>query len=130
MIRVVIRRELWRWARERAGLTVEALLPKFPKLDRWESGDERPTLKQVERFAKITHAPVGFLFLPEPPVERLPLPDFRTVRNARIERPSPNMLEMIYVCQQRQAWYHVACVAAVCRAPRTLQVPRACLPRA
>ena len=94
-----------RWARERAGLTVEQLRKKFPKLDRWEREEERPTLKQLKRFAKATHAPIGYLFLPAPPVERIPLPDFRTVQNERIERPSPDMLEMVYVCQQRQAWY-------------------------
>src|SRR5690242_1119480 len=106
MLRVAVRKELLRWARERAGLTVKDLLPRFPKLELWEDEKEQPTLKQVERFAKATYAPVGYLFLTEPPVEPIPLPDFRTVRNTRIERPSPNMLEMIYVCQQRQSWYH------------------------
>lgn len=94
-----------RWARERAGLTVEQLRAKFPKLELWEREEEQPTLKQVERFAKATRAPIGFLFLPEPPGERVPLPDLRTVRNERIDRPSPDMLEMVYVCQQRQTWY-------------------------
>src|SRR6185295_5972269 len=105
MIRGEIKPELFSWARERAGLETDALSHRFPKLEAWENGTARPTLKQVEEFAKATHAPVGFLFLDEPPVETIPIPDFRTIRNKPIARPSPDLLDMIYVCQQRQEWY-------------------------
>jgi len=105
VIRVEIKPELLSWARERAGLEVDALSHRFPKITAWEQGTVRPTLKQVEDFAKATHTPVGFLFLKEPPVENVPIPDFRTIRNKAIARPSPDLLDMIYVCQQRQEWY-------------------------
>lgn len=95
-----------RWARERAKLTVQHLEGPFPKLELWEKGEASPTLKQLERLAKATHVPVGFLFLSEPPVERIPIPDFRTREIASHRHPSPDLLEMLYVCQQRQAWYH------------------------
>lgn len=105
MIRVEIKPELLSWARERAGLEVDSLSHRFPKITAWESGTVNPTLKQVEEFAKATHTPVGFLFLDEPPVENIPIPDFRTIRNKPVARPSPDLLDMIYVCQQRQEWY-------------------------
>lgn len=105
MIRVRIRAELLIWARERAGYDQDLLLHRFPKLADWERGTTQPTLKQVEDFAKATHTPVGFLFLPEPPVEQIPIPDFRTIRNKPIARPSPDLLDVLYVCQQRQEWY-------------------------
>src|SRR2546425_4979289 len=105
MIRVEIKPELLSWARERAGLDADALAHRFPKLDAWEEGTVKPTLKQIEDFAKATHTPVGFLFLKEPPVEKIPIPDFRTIRNKPIARPSPDLLDVIYVCQQRQEWY-------------------------
>src|SRR5438309_1185528 len=105
MIRVDIEPQLLTWARERAGLEADALSKRFPKLSTWEQGTAKPTLKQVEDFARATHTPVGFLFLKEPPVENIPIPDFRTIRNKAIARPSPDLLDMIYVCQQRQEWY-------------------------
>ena len=105
MIRVDIKPELLSWARERAGYDLDALAHRFPKLTAWEQGTAEPTLKQVEKFANAMHAPIGFLFLKEPPVEHIPIPDFRTAGNKRISRPSPDLLETIYVCQQRQEWY-------------------------
>jgi len=105
MMKVAVRPALLRWARERAGKTVDDLKARFPKLNLWECGESQPTLKQVEGFAKVTYAPVGYLFLSEPPVERIPIPDFRTVNNRHIAHASPNLLEMVYLCQQRQAWY-------------------------
>ncbi len=105
MIRVDVKPELLSWARERAGIELDALVHRFPKLMAWEHAAARPTLKQLENFAKATHTPIGFLFLEEPPVEKIPIPDFRTIRNEAIARPSPDLLDMIYVCQQRQEWY-------------------------
>jgi Zn-dependent peptidase ImmA (M78 family) len=104
-MRVAVEPALLRWARERAELDVAPLLKRFPKLEEWESGGLQPTLKQLESFARITHAPIGYLFLSEAPVETVPIPDFRTVENARIDQPSPDLLDTIYVCEQRQEWY-------------------------
>jgi Zn-dependent peptidase ImmA (M78 family) len=103
--RVKVRPELLRWARERAGLEAGELGHRFPALERWEQGEGRPTLKQLERFANAVHVPVGYLFLGEPPVEQVPIPDLRTVGNERLRRPSPDLLETVYICQQRQEWY-------------------------
>ena len=105
MTRVDVRPEMLRWARERAGFNISSLAHRIPQLPAWERGEKQPTLKQLEGFAKATHAPIGYLFLPQPPVERVPIPDFRTVANARIDHPSPDLLDTLYLCQQRQEWY-------------------------
>ncbi|MGI8402018.1 MAG: ImmA/IrrE family metallo-endopeptidase [Gemmatimonadaceae bacterium] len=106
MIRPDVNPKLLRWARQRANLTAEDLARRFPKLNAWERGDGNPTLKQLESLAKATYAPLGYFFLAEPPVETLPIPDFRTGRKGNAARPSPNLLDTVYLCQQRQSWYH------------------------
>lgn len=105
MNRVPVEPALLRWARERAGRSTESLSKRFPKLEAWERREAQPTLKQLEAFAKATHTPVGFLFLPEPPEERIPIPDFRRVSDAEPSPPSPDLLDTLYLCQQRQDWY-------------------------
>ncbi|HEY2951788.1 MAG TPA: ImmA/IrrE family metallo-endopeptidase, partial [Verrucomicrobiae bacterium] len=105
MSRVAINPKLLRWACDRSGQEESALVKRFPKLPQWESGEAQPTLKQVEAFAKATYTPIGYLFLQEPPVEKVPIPDFRTIDNEHVGHPSPDLLDTIYVCQQRQEWY-------------------------
>lgn len=79
------------------------LTPRFPQLPAWERGEKQPTFKQLEAFARATHTPFGFLFLAAPPEERLPIPDFRTVKQRPL-RPSPDLLDTIYAMQRRQDW--------------------------
>jgi Zn-dependent peptidase ImmA (M78 family)/transcriptional regulator with XRE-family HTH domain len=105
VMRVDVRPELLEWARVRASLTVEALAKRFPRFEQWEEGTQRPTLKQLETFARVARVPLGYLFLLEPPAEPLPIPDFRTVGDGGVRRASPDLLDTIYACQERQAWY-------------------------
>jgi Zn-dependent peptidase ImmA (M78 family) len=96
-----------RWARERAGLTNEALAEKLrvppAQVQGWEQAGALK-LALAEKLAKATHTPLGFLFLATPPDERLPIPDFRTVGDAAVRQPSPDLIETIQTMQRRQAW--------------------------
>lgn len=108
-VRVEVRPEMLEWARARSGIADESWARRFPRYDAWMAGGPAPTLKQLEDFARKTHTPAGFLFLDEPPIESVPIPDFRTVgdRGVRTDgaAPSADMLDVIYVCQARQEWY-------------------------
>ena len=104
--RVDVKPELLRWARERARLDVAVLVRRFPRYLEWEQGTARPTLKQLETFARTSRVPVGYLFLSEVPIEEVPISDFRTVGDSAIGCPSPEMLDTVHLCQQRQDWYH------------------------
>ena len=103
--RVAVRPELLRWARERGRVEIHDLVHRFPNLPDWEAGRAAPTLRQLEAFAHATHAPFGFLLLDTPPVEPVPIPDFRTRDAKRVEAPSADLLDTIFACQERQDWY-------------------------
>ncbi len=98
-----------RWARERAGLDQTTLAKKVTgkptagRVKQWEQTGVL-TFAQVRKLAHATHTPEGFLYLNEPPDDRLPIPDFRTVKDERVRRPSPDLLDTVNMMQRRQTW--------------------------
>lgn len=94
-----------RWAAQRARMHDDDLATRFRKWPLWLSGDAQPTLKQLEDFARLSHTAIGYFFLTEPPTLKLPVPDFRTLRDEALAEPSSDLLDTLYLCQQRQDWY-------------------------
>lgn len=93
------------WAAQRAGLGDAVLTRHYPKWPLWLTGEAQPTLRQLQDFARRTHTAIGYFFLPHPPNLPLPIPDFRTLRDEAMGEPSSNLLDTIYLCQQRQDWF-------------------------
>ncbi|MDY6930280.1 MAG: hypothetical protein SWN10_24870 [Pseudomonadota bacterium] len=97
------------WARERAQLSVAVLASKLKvpeeKIDAWESGEKQPTFKQAQAFAARTHIPFGYLYLRQPPEEKMPLPDLRTVDGNAPRQASPELIEMAQIVLRRQEWF-------------------------
>lgn len=93
------------WAVKRARLDELAVERRFRKWPLWLAGEAQPTLRQLEDFARWTHTPIGYFFLPEPPKLDLPIPDFRTIRDEVLSKPSSELLDTLYLCEQRQEWY-------------------------
>lgn len=63
---------LLRWARIESGLEPETVAKRLKfndasKLEAWEAGKAKPTLRQAERLANIYKRPLGVFFLPHPP---------------------------------------------------------------
>ena len=107
-VTVEVQSSVLEWARGRSGIDDETWVTRFPRYEAWLGGETAPTLKQLEEFARRTHTPVGFLFLDEPPVEPVPIPDFRTVGSRPVgvgQAVSVDLLDVIYTCQVRQEWY-------------------------
>ena len=107
-VRVEVRPNLLAWARARSGIEDGVWEHRFPRYETWLAG-EAPTLKQLEDFAQKTYTPVGFFFLEEPPVETVPIPDFRTISDRPMggagQVVSADLLDVIYACERRQEWY-------------------------
>ncbi len=96
------------WARSRAGFTdPEDLARKLhvdaDKVLAWEK-DGRITYPMLEKLARATHTPEGLLFLKQPPVERLPVTDFRTVGSVQTAAVSLELLDTVHDAQRKQAW--------------------------
>ncbi len=98
-----------RWARERSRIDLERLAKKIDvkpeRVLEWEHSG-RISVAQADKLAHHTHTPVGFLYLPEPPEDQLPIPDLRSRRKDVTANPSPDLLETAYLMQRRQAWMH------------------------
>ena len=97
------------WARDRARIEPGALADKtHVKTDRlldWENGTSRPTFKQAQDLARVLRVPFGFLFLPSPPKEALPIPDLRTMGNREAGWLSPDLRDVLADVLRKQDWY-------------------------
>ncbi len=80
-LQITLQPAVLQWARERAGFDASALAGKLniktERVEEWECSG-KISIAQVERLARVTHTPQGFLYLTEPPEDSLPITDFRT----------------------------------------------------
>ena len=107
---IALNPEALRWAVTRSGIPRERLEGKFASLPKWESGERRPTYAQAKRFAKAVHVPFIRLYMP-PPEEIAPIPDLRVIDGGKLDRMSPELIDMIHACQRRQDWYRDYAIA-------------------
>jgi len=82
----------------------DTLSLKFPKLKKWISKDDFPTVNQLEKFSNATRVPFGYFFLDEPPEVKLPIPFFRTVREDSPVSLSPELIDTVRTIEQRRDW--------------------------
>jgi Zn-dependent peptidase ImmA (M78 family)/DNA-binding XRE family transcriptional regulator len=98
-----------RWARERVGISqtqlAEALGADAQEVEAWEQGETHPPFGKAQDLAKTLRVPFGFLFLSEPPPEKTPIPDLRTVVEGRTIKISPDFLELLNDVLVKHEWY-------------------------
>jgi Zn-dependent peptidase ImmA (M78 family) len=101
MTYVDVKPSILKWAKDRSrkGESLNAL---FPKLEQWIKGDLKPTLRQLETFARATATPLGYFFLNEPPIEDLPVPHYRTLGDDAPAGASPELIDTLHTMQRRQ----------------------------
>lgn len=102
-IRVEVAPAVLSWALDVTGADQEGLHRRF-KVDEWLSAEARPTLKQLQDFARAAGVPFGYLLLPLPPAWSLPVPDFREGFEGT-PTPSANLIAVLGQSQRRQDWY-------------------------
>ncbi|MEW6042615.1 MAG: ImmA/IrrE family metallo-endopeptidase [Elusimicrobiota bacterium] len=92
---VGINPEILKWARERAGYTLEHIAATFKKeireIEGWEAGVGSPTYSQLEKLAyQLYKRPLAIFFFPDPPEESDPVKEFRTLPGFEIENLLPD----------------------------------------
>ena len=83
---VPITPEVLRWARGRAGFSLEEALKDFSKIEKWEAGESFPTYPQLEKLSVKFKVPVAVFFFPEPPDIPPIRNSFRTLPDARFNQ--------------------------------------------
>ena len=104
-----INREILKWARKTAKISLEkaaSTISKTCKQDRikeWESpeGIDLPSIKQVEKLARLYRRPVDVFYLKYIPKDFPPLKDFRINRE---EGLSTSLIFMMREIQEKQEW--------------------------
>ena len=109
MTRAIVNPDILVWARKRAGIDPHMLARKLnvkpERLLSWEDGDGKPTFIQARNFAHHTYVPFGYLFLEQPPKDKIPIPDLRTLGDKAPRKISVNLRDTIRDVFQRQLWY-------------------------
>ena len=96
-------------ARARAGLSTAVLAERLKqaetKIEKWESGDARPTFVQARRLATVLRAPFASLFTDPGAVTPVELPDLRTVGGREVHRHfSIDLVEVYQDALFKQGW--------------------------
>ena len=82
-VEALVKPELLVWARETAGLSrdeaSQKMRIKVEKLEGWENGNNRPTVKQLRKLGQVYKRPIAVFYLPEKPLDFQPLRDFRRI---------------------------------------------------
>lgn len=100
--------DMIRWARERGALSVDDLATRLgvdhQEIRQWERGQSHPPFGRAQEIADVLRIPFGFLFLPGPPSDKPPIPDFRRVHGER--RPlSPDFVDLLNDVLVKHDWY-------------------------
>ncbi len=101
-----IKPELLVWARKSIGLSVSDAARKIresaERIEAWEAGDAAPTIAQLRKAANAYKRPLGVFYLPEPPLDFMPLADFRTLSESDEGLSADLRLEIRRAQEQRE----------------------------
>lgn len=71
IVSVPIQPSVLTWARAESGYAVDRVASRLQvkpeKVEAWERGERKPTLRQVQELARFFHRPLNVFFMPSPP---------------------------------------------------------------
>ncbi len=108
MAKALINNKIVSWALDRANISTETLAKrtgvKPEVIDAWLEGSALPTFAQAQRAAGVLSIPFGYLYLSSPPVEEMPVPNFRTVggERSRLDVDTKALLADVFF---KRDWY-------------------------
>ncbi len=109
MAKALINYRILEWASDRAGVDADGLGAKLnTSVDRiasWLSGAEKPTFRQAQKLAAALNIPFGFLFLNNPPVDEVSIPDLRTVGSDPTQKLDLNFRDLLKDVMFKRDWY-------------------------
>jgi Zn-dependent peptidase ImmA (M78 family) len=99
--------EILLWARKSARISLDKAAKTISKtckperIREWEEGNEKPSIRQAEKLARLYRRPVDVFFLPFIPKDYPPLKDFRKNREEGYETA---LIFMMREIQEKQEW--------------------------
>lgn len=94
------------WAREESGYPAETVAKrlgvKLDRLEAWERGERKPTVRQTQELARYYHRPFGVFFLPQPPSIPPLAAEYRRLPGVRPGVESPEFRLAMRVMLQRR----------------------------
>ncbi len=114
-VRALVKPEILVWARESAGMSVEEAAKKLGTSDvritTWEQdgNDEGPTVKQLQKMAKVYRRPLSVFYLQERPYAFQVLRDYRRQAGTQLwNYSSALILEQRFISQRREQAFELA----------------------
>ncbi len=106
----IVKPEILSWARRNSGYDLEIVARKVgvnpERLSLWETGESRPTIKQLRKLADIYKRPVAVFYLSQPPRGFQAMKDFRRPQGHRLGTMSPELTLSIRKAQERRQIAH------------------------
>ncbi len=109
MTEALVNPSMLRWARERFQLSPDILAQKLnvasERISLWEQGEARPTFRQAQTLARVLRIPFGYLYLDEPPLDVVLIPDLRTLGSKANSALSIDLIDLLSSVLRRHDWY-------------------------
>ncbi len=91
-----------KWARERAGYTVDDISKQYKKIEAWEKGDSFPTYKQLEALSNKYKCPLAVFFFPDPPKLEPINKSFRTLPDFEFRQIPAHLKKILHKAKAMQ----------------------------